>query len=95
MVSCNRCGLCCYYLDKDGKTKKCKHLIILNKFKTLCRIFNKRNARLRSKEMVVTDTWKDENDNDKHIVCIERKFSKYDYPSCPYNSGKELPPWFK
>lgn len=25
---CNRCGSCCYWLDREGKKQPCKHLII-------------------------------------------------------------------
>ncbi len=36
-------------------------------------------------------------DKEKHkfqfVLCVERKMSKYDYPNCEYNNGKEMAPW--
>ena len=39
-ILCKRCGQCCYYV-LDGKTKKCKYLVV-HKHLTSCRIYRNR-----------------------------------------------------
>ena len=84
---CKRCGKCCYYYSKIDKcVKKCKHLIwFQSSGKSFCRIYNKRNSKLRSGKAYQLE---------KDCICVLRKFGQYDYPNCPLNTGKPFPPWF-
>lgn len=75
MTSCRLCGKCCFYI-KEGRLKKCKHLVKLKSGKTLCRIYTNRNR-------VGIPL-------DDGIVCTERKDSFFDYEGCPYNTGKQI-----
>ena len=69
---CKRCGLCCHLII-NGKVsnKRCKHLIRLRNGKYICRVYKDRLY----------------NDIGHKNVCLPRKFSKYDYEGCPYNTG--------
>ena len=83
---CKRCGKCCYYYSNiDKMVKKCKHLIwIRGTGRYICRIYNRRNAKLRAGKAYLLE---------KDCVCVLRKNSQYDYPGCPFNSGKPIAPW--
>lgn len=74
MITCRRCGKCCYYV-LDGIKKKCKYLRILSDGTTMCRIYYRNN-----RVGIVID---------KDTVCIPREYTPYDYVNCPYNTGKK------
>ena len=65
----------------DGKIKKCKYLVKHGN-KTSCRIFMRRLGH-------VIDVSKKTG---KVVVCVYRSESPYDYPGCPFNTGKEIHP---
>lgn len=29
------------------------------------------------------------------VICMVRYQSQYDYPGCPYNTGRPYPPWLR
>ena len=72
---CLMCGLCCHHWEK-GKLKACKYLVKLKNKKTLCRGFKQRLGR------------KIRSINGYPVVCIERKNAVFDFPNCPFNTGK-------
>ena len=78
MVTCKRCGLCCYYII-DGKLKKCKHLVTLKSGSKVCRIYPRRLGKVL-----------DVKDNGQKVMCMLRKNSYYDYEGCPYNTDKPM-----
>jgi len=78
MSACLRCGLCCFLKIKQDDDsiilKPCKHMIRLPSGRTLCRIYKSRLG----------------TDIGYGHQCILRENDKYDYPGCPFNSGKPL-----
>ena len=74
------CGLCCRFIKKDeeGKyylsRKKCPNLVTFKNGKTFCRHYNNRFGRKLG----------------GNYKCTLRVKTKFDYPNCPYNSGKEI-----
>jgi len=80
--SCLLCGKCCYYIKED-KLKKCQHLVWLRSGRTLCRIYNHKD---RIGKVL---------DKDIKVICINRKDSKFNFPNCPYNSGKDIHPGWR
>jgi hypothetical protein len=86
MTSCLGCGKCCYWKDSTGYTRKCKHLVRINKNKTICRVFSKRLGTIIAKEKTF------------QIRCAMREDSAYNYYGCPLNElhpDKEICPWDK
>jgi hypothetical protein len=80
MPDCLRCGRCCHFIV-DGKIVKCRYLIKIGATKTTCRIFKNRLG------VVIGKTEKGER-----IKCADRKAAQFDYPGCPFNTGKPMFP---
>lgn len=81
MPICLRCGLCCYIIEKDENdqpyiniNKKCQNLVTLPSGNKICRNYNNRLGTIMKKEG----------------RCSMRSEGKYDYPNCPFNSGKQM-----
>jgi hypothetical protein len=88
---CKLCGKCCYYISLDKQLTKCKHLVWLRGTgKYICRIYNRRNTKLRSGKSYLIET-----KGSRTCACVLRKNSKYDFPDCPLNTDKPIAPWWK
>lgn len=76
-IECLRCGQCCYYLE-FGKAVPCRFLYYLKDGRTGCSVYAYRHT---VKPVPGLDAF-----------CLDRMESKYDFPGCPYNTGKPLFP---
>ena len=71
---CERCGNCCHYPGKNGKMRKCKHLVRLSSGRTLCRNYRNR---------LYSEMGTDEDGNT--YFCSMREDVKFNFLGCPYN----------
>ena len=70
---CLRCGQCCHYLT-NGRVVPCRFLRNLPNGLTYCHVYYRRKTVKPVPGL--------------NAYCLDRKDSKYDFPGCPYNTGK-------
>ena len=95
-IRCNRCALCCHYLEPvTGNIKKCPYLAKLHSSKGYyCKRWKARNIALSNGWGFKIAKYLDPGDyRIKPVICVKRENSRYDYPDCPYNEGREIAPW--
>lgn len=81
-IKCLRCGKCCVVFDREhGVWSPCKFLRIIpaGRGKTRCQIYNRRLG----------------TDLGNGFKCRLRSQVSFDYPGCPYNTGKPMHPAYR
>jgi len=74
----DKCLRCgqCCHVYHMGLAIPCPYLIELKDNKTSCLVYDRRLTML----------------NNGKPICMLRKNSEFDFPNCPYNTGKPFPP---
>ena len=79
MLNCKNDGLCCLVHDEDGKWHDCPNLYRRLDGETRCLIYDTRLNKRIGPKQ----------------KCTLRAFSPYDYPNCPFNTGKPIHPAYR
>lgn len=73
---CNRCGKCCY-IRHNGAKYVCPFMMKKGDI-TVCAIYRNRKGAVTAQFGIIT------------YRCFDRKDMPFDFPGCPYNTGKPM-----